>query len=394
VNPTGPLPYDGLFERLRESLRDARHLQGSALGRLEQAESLRAELLAHPEAQWLARLHEDPRFLSSDLMELLLEACHTTLAHEPRRALFLSQLTVELARLLGERSGEPDTEMLCRALCLGSHASRLLRDHPGAEAFLAKSAFLARDLGSRGFYLRSLALLRCDQGRTEEALALLHQAGRRFEELEDTAEEAVCLALLGLLYTDQDELDLAAPLLLKAKTGLVGQRRPWLSAQTHLCLALCFALAKKSQQAHSLRESAWAFYSGLQCEDALYSLFWREAQVVEALGDLAPAGRLFDSVRLKLIANDQLAEAALVTVQLGLLLYRQGRAAEARTLSSELAAAFAGRPGLEFSLTALQCLAEDESVEGLPAVESSTLRPGFLLALKARGELPQPMPFV
>ena len=99
-------------------------------------------------------------------------------------------------------------------------------------------------------------------------------------------------------------------------------------------------------------------------------------------------------MRQKLIASDQLAEAALVSVQLGLLLYRQGRVEEARALSSELAAAFAGRPGLEFSLTALQCLAEDESVEGLPAVESSTLRPGFLLALKARGELPQPMPFV
>jgi tetratricopeptide (TPR) repeat protein len=343
----------------------------------------------------MARLREDPRFLNPKLSELLVEACHTALPFEPRRAFFLSSLAVELCRLLSENVVEPEVQVMCRALCLGSHACRLLGQHEAAEGLLEMGAYMAQDLAARGFFCRAVALLRWDQGRTEEAAALLSQSGKRYEELGDTGEEAACLALLGLLHTEQEEIDLAEPLLLKARRGLVSQRRPWLTAQSCLSLALCFALTDRLVEARHLREGAWNLFSAVQNKEALFSLLWREAQVAEALGDLAESGQLFESVRRHFIAEGRLPEAALVTVQLGMSLVRQGRAEETRVYAADLAAAFGGRPGLEFSLNTLQCLSEEDSAERVLRVEIwSCLSPTFLLAFQRRGEFSRPVPFV
>ena len=78
-----------------------------------------------------------------------------------------------------------------------------------------------------------------DQGRSEEAIALLQQAGKRFAEAEDAQEQAVCSALLGLLYVEEMRTALATPCLRQAAAELFGGGRPWLAAQVQLGLAVC-----------------------------------------------------------------------------------------------------------------------------------------------------------
>ena len=102
----------------------------------EEAEDLRAELLACPQETRMARLREDPRFLNPKLSELLVEACQAALPFEPRHAFFLAVLVAELCRLLAENVVEPEVEVLCRALYLGNCACRLLGQHEAAEGIL------------------------------------------------------------------------------------------------------------------------------------------------------------------------------------------------------------------------------------------------------------------
>ena len=95
-----------------------------------------------------------------------------------------------------------------------------------ADAAFEKAGRLAVSAPERGFFGRALALLRWDQGRSEEAIALLQQAGKRFAEAEDAQEQALCSALLGLLYVEEMRTALATPCLRQAAEDLSAAAGP------------------------------------------------------------------------------------------------------------------------------------------------------------------------
>ncbi len=122
-----------------------------------------------------------------------------------------------------------------------------------------------------------MALLRWDMGRWDEAAAFLHHAYRLYAELENPSEEAVCLALLGVLHTETGEDKRAAPLLEQSLGGLDSHRHPWLAAGARLALALCAALTRHQDESQARRMEAAQHYSGAEAHDAL--LLLREGQV-------------------------------------------------------------------------------------------------------------------
>jgi len=385
VKRGGPLRYQQVWENLKA--RAPEH-QRIAQARRQTAGQLLDELLGSPQKVWLAKIRGEERFLSLDLLERLLEVCHGALPFEPRRAFEVSRVALELGRLL---SAQVPEETHCRALCLGSHALRLLGDHRQADVLLMRAAFFLSDLSARGFFCRASGLLLWDQGRAEEAAALLHQASRRYRELGDASEEAVCEALLGLLYSEDGEWGRAASALLKARSGVDSVHRPWLAAQAHLALARCLAVTGREAEARALWQSVWTLYKCLP-EEAIISLLWREALVAEAVGDLAEAGTLLGSVHRRYLSTGDLPEATLATLQLAGILARQGRADEAWALSAKLKEVFEGKQGFEVSWCVLQGL--DKEMARGKAGSGNILYSSLYQSFRLRGVYPRPVLFV
>lgn len=362
--------------------------------RRKAAEQLLTELLASPEEGRRERLQEE-RFQDPLLFELLVEAGHAALPWEPRQAGEILNLATGLIVLLEKRGildAELEGEGYCRALCLAGTARRLLGDVQKAEAAFERAGSLAVAAPGRGFFCRALALLRWDQGRSEEAAALLHHAQRRYAEGQAMGEVAVCLALLGLLHVEDGEVWRAAPFLLRASRDLDSESRPALAAQCWLGLAFCHAASGEPNEARSARRMAWSLYRKLR-EEELLTLYWLEGRGAALAGDAEDALHLLDSVRRALIGRRLLPEATLATMDLGLLRNEAGKGAEVSALLAELKAAFEGQPGFDLARGVLESIAGDAAAGRLNHDMWTCLAQPLRMAFRSQGLGLRPVQF-
>ncbi|HEY2291872.1 MAG TPA: hypothetical protein VGM86_14320, partial [Thermoanaerobaculia bacterium] len=180
--------------------------------RRKAAGDLFAELTSAPPARQAGLVRQE-RFQNLDLLELLLESSQDAQLADPARGEDLSHLAGRLAVILSEDEAEA-AAALPRAFCLGANARRLRQDVTGADAMLAKAAPFLEFSGERAQYSRVAALVRWEQGRADEADALLRNAIRLFAEEGPVPEEACCQGLLGLLQMEQRGLGDPLPALL------------------------------------------------------------------------------------------------------------------------------------------------------------------------------------
>jgi tetratricopeptide (TPR) repeat protein len=359
------------------------------------AERLREELLSLPEETRRRRLRE-ARFHEPLLFDLLLAAGHEALPCDPRGAAEILDLATGLATLLDEKEGTASQigcEEYSRAFCLTGAAWRLLGDFGQAEAAFEHAGHLPVSPAGRGFFCQSYGVLRWDQGRSEEAAALFHQAQRRYSEGQDVREEAVCLALLGMLHVDDGEPGHAAGLLREALQGLDPDGRPWLAAQCCLGLGFCHAFAGEADRARSAREEARRLYGGLWEEEELRSS-WLEGRVAALAGDAEEAVELLDSVRRRLIGRRRLPEATLATIDLGMAWSGNGEGARVREPIEELKAAFVDHPGFQIAMGALETMADDAAAGRLDRDVWSCVSGPLRQAFRWQGVPVQPLPFV
>jgi tetratricopeptide (TPR) repeat protein len=358
-------------------------------------ERLIEELLVFPEEERLSRLREE-RFPDPHLFELLVEAGHEALPWDPRGAAELLNLATGLATVLdgqGALGPEIGAEQYSRALCLAGAARRLLGDYQKAEAAFERAACLPVSPASRGFFSRALGVLRWDQGRSEEAAALLHHAQRRYAEGQDVGEEAACLALLGMLHVDDGEPWRAARFLREASQGLDSRRRPWLAMQCCLGLAFCNACADEPEKAREARRSARTFGGPLWEEEELLSR-WLEGRVAALCGDAEEAADLLTSVRRSQIAKGRLPEATFATMDLALLWTEVGKGAEIDELVEELRVAFSGQPGFKVAMEILAPVAEDAAAGRLDREMWSCVSQPLRMAFRWQGVSFRPLPIV
>ena len=359
-------------------------------------DELLEELLACPKGRRAALLEEE-RFRSSAFLDLLLEECHAALPFDPLRG----EEIVSAASVLGRRFEQEGTtdpgaelERKCRVYCLGGTVRRLLRDHRGAEGLFEQVAFMDVGRKARALFCQSLGLLRWDQGRYEEAAALLHHATRRFRRQDYIRERGAFLALAGLLAVEQVAFSEADELLTAALPDLDAECRPWLAcgATLGLALSLCeqgFAAG----EAHTARERAWRLYARIPHEEALVGLHWLDGRVAAGLGEMADAEHLLDSVRRKFLQARRLPETALATLHLGEILAEAGREPEIAPLVEELAATFEGRPGLDLALGSLRSMAADSEAGALDHTLWLCVGSSLRTLFPHQGVFFQPVPF-
>lgn len=357
--------------------------------RRESVERLFEELMQHPPARRLSRIRTR-RFRSLDLLELLLETSHARQLGDPVQADELARLGAHLAAMFGAENGEA-AAALPRAYSLGANARRLRSDPLGAEALLARAApFLACPM-ERAFYCRTAALLRWEQGRTDEAAALLQHSTRLYASQGLDQEAAAGLTLLGLLHSEEEEHGNALALLARGWEQMERDGRPLIALRGGLALAACLGPVQR-QKARSVLGAAWRLFSYVSDPAEMSRIYWFEGRALAALGDLDGAISVLGSVRQKLILEPSPAEAALVSVDEALVLAEAGRSGEIEALASGLESAFPETPILRLAVGGILEVAEagqrDELRERVSAM-AVTLRRAF----RASGVRLKPLPF-
>ncbi len=360
--------------------------------RWEIAGELFAELTSAPLDAQTSLLRQE-RFRNLDLLDRLLEESQNSQPADPSRAEDMAHLAGRLAATLAGEEPEA-AAALPRAFCLGANARRLGGDVEGADVMLAKAAPFVEFSSERALYCRIAALVRWEQGRIDEAEALLRHAARLFAAEGLGGDEACCQGLLGLLQVEEPGLDDPLPALLEGWSEMGREVRPGVALRLGLSVAACQAETGRTEQARSTLREAWRLLAKITDPRETTRAFWLEARVLGRLGEPAEALQILDSVRQQFLAEPSPAEAALVSIDLGLLLAETGRAGEIEALAEALRAAFPDEATLIVSAGGLGRFAAlavaGEADLGLMARHAAaTMRRTFRVARLAL----HPMPF-
>ena len=344
--------YAGLWERLEE--RSPEVLEQARLRR-ERVDGLLAELMQAPPAGRLGLLQQS-ELLDLDLLERLLEESHAGQLADPGRAAEIAHLAAHLASLLGEREQEA-AAALPRAYCLGANARRLEGRLRAADRLLAKAARCLYDRLERAFYCRTLALLRWEQGRADEAMGMFQHAACLYACEGPEREVGCCLTLLGLVLQEEGDPAEALTLLSRGWAEMDRAGRPLLALRAGLVLTASLAQAQQTERArHVLRES-WQLFAEVSDQQEMVRVNWLESRALAQLGDREEAIPMLESVRRQLLTEPSPAEAALVSLDLALALAESGRAEEIEALAEELQSTFVSIPAMSPAADLLRELA-------------------------------------
>lgn len=382
--------YEEVFVRLEERVPE---LFERMRGERDEDERLLAEILRAPRGSRLRKIR-GARFRRPGLLDLLLEASHAHLLTDPRLAGDLADLAARLATLLAGEETMP-ASALSRACCLGAVSCRLRRDPKGAEEKIARAASFLAGSADRAFYSRTVALLRWEQGRTDEAAALLHHAARLYLLEGLPEEESACLALLGLLQAEGAIPGNALALLHEGWAGMERDLRPLLALRVGLALAFLLAESGQEEKARGLLREIWRFHAQVTDPEEMVRIYWLEARVLARLGDREEALHLLEAVFRKLLEEKSLAESALAGTDLALVLVESGHPEKVRPLATELESAFAGVPALVLASAAFSDFA-DLIDRGEPQVREAANASSAALVrvFRTSGVWLKPLPFV
>ncbi|HEX7182299.1 MAG TPA: hypothetical protein VF756_10675 [Thermoanaerobaculia bacterium] len=356
------------------------------------AEALLQELMAAPPGR-RRRLLDKPELQRFDLVELLLEESHRAQVPDPRRAEELAALAARLS--LRVRSDfEPTRSARARASCLESNARRLQGELEGADHILSHAHFFLETVADRAVYSRTVALLRWQQGRLDEALALFRHAGRLFVEEQLGLEHGVCLLLLGLVSAEWEGPAAALKPLLHGWTTVEPAAHPWLSVRAGLTLSWCLAEEGQAEPARATLGDAVRLYPLLREPGEVLRAFRLEARAKARLGRLDEAENLLEGLRRKLLEErSDLPELAMASLELGFVLAATGRRDRIETLAREIEERFEPEEGRDMAAGVLRGLI-GTLVEGhSPAVSVWSWTSDLLRLLRYHNIRVEPLPF-
>jgi tetratricopeptide (TPR) repeat protein len=296
------------------------------------------ELMALPEFLRRAAIENEPRFRILGLADLLLRAGETPATGElPTPADLALTILVEIEL---QQPDLPDLlGLLVMARCARADEQRRAGNLSAAEnefrILIRRLASEPIDGPERAIFCRYLALLRADQGRHDEALALLERASSLFGECNETTAAAESLSERAWLLLDGGdpvgalgEFERALPLLYDAEW-------PQLAIRTCHGLALSAAELGDADKAETAIAGARALYEEVPAAERLRFLLV-EARVAEhgqaerAIAWLEPAVGGF-------LIEEAHHDAATAAVALARLYAAAGRRADVERLRQEVA---------------------------------------------------------
>jgi hypothetical protein len=278
-----------------------------------------------------------------------------------------------------------------RAACRLANARRLDGDHAGAEQALGDATALSDDNAAQAELCRALALLRWEQGRNDEAAALLDRSALLWAEEEVTYEESACRVLRALLVVEEGAAKDAVGPLRNEKPLLVDT---WLTLYASLALALGLAERGIGAKARTERDQGRDLVRRSPLAAHLYALRL-QGELALRLDELAAAEALFNELRFAALEGRFLPEAAVATLAQAYLDVLRGIDREpAQERAAALAATFGGVEALDEVLGMLReypyQLPKGTTLEDFTAA----LMGGLPRILRLHGARSAPLPFV
>lgn len=316
----------------------------TAVGEVESSVAVLDELRGQPAERWPLLVGNCQRFRSLPVVQLLLDECAARFRDAPRLAAELAETALGLIggldaaaygdRLLADIEG--------RAWAHLANARRQVDDHRGAETAFDRAWELLADSSDPiqlGTYFNFLASLRRDQRRFDEARPLLRTAIRQFEEINDQARVVGLLCALGATYSDEGSPGEALPLLLEAHDRIDEADGPATVMAIRHNLAVCLAELGEYAEARRVFERCRDAYAAAGPHARVRGR-WLEGLIAAGLGDEEAAEERFREVRSAFEADELAYDAAVVSLDLAMLLARQGRGAELRQLALAMTGTF------------------------------------------------------
>lgn len=312
-----------------------------------EAEPLLAELLALDtvdQKRQAIRTHPE-RFGNAVLVQSLLKAARNELWEQPRGAADLADLATEVAAVLPpERYGDVLVlEMRLEAEAQAGNAYRVVGELPEAERRLEWVLSRLEEVADPALTADVLSLigsLRMDQRRLEEAEGLLRRAQRLAREIGDSSAEArFLLKRASLRYYEGDpdsaiaRVESALALLDRDTHG-----KAWLMAMHNLAGYL--VAAGRAREAQELVTAE--LYCSQDTMEPLVALrlLWLQAQICHALDQPEAADAGYRQVYAGFRERGMEFAAALVALELSVLLLEGGDTVEPRALAREAIAVF------------------------------------------------------
>ncbi|HEY9421350.1 MAG TPA: hypothetical protein VIW92_08050, partial [Thermoanaerobaculia bacterium] len=221
------------------------------------------------------------------------------------------------------------------------NALRVADELPRAGEALARARELAaRGTGSFPLYARMselLASLLTDLRRFEEAVDLLHSLANAYHKRERAGAVVRVLVQLGHVWTQANQPKLAIAAHIRALDGLRPGDRLFLPV-VHT-MALNFVEIGRAEVADTMIKRHQGLYrrSGKLNK---FRLLWLEGKIAFALDQFGKAEGKLQSARLAFLRVKNIYEAAMVSLDLALLLARQERRKELTWLIKQMLETF------------------------------------------------------
>jgi tetratricopeptide (TPR) repeat protein len=334
------------YEEIRQLKREAGH-EDEEVGVVEWREA--PELLRRLEQLSLderhLRVEEDESLHTWGLCQLLLQCSREAVSEDPGLALSRAELALSVSRHLGD-AYDPGwvLDLRARAYAALGNALRVLSELCAAEAaFREAESCLSRSGTGNGWakaeVLDLKSSLRQDQRRFEESEELLDAALALYREAGDSHGIGKIHLKRAKLYREMGALERAIEHLNRS-VGEIDQGA--LFAYARYNLLCCLDEAGRHEEAWSLLPEVRDLFRDARPLD-LVRLRWAEGDIAAGLDRWDEAEAAYREVQGEFERHRMPYNAALVALDLALLLARQGRTEELKRLSAELVAAFESR---------------------------------------------------
>lgn len=334
------------YEQIRQLKREAGH-EDEEVGVVEWREA--PELLRRMEELPLAERHlrveEDESLHTWGLCQLLLQRSREAISEDPGLALSRAELALSVSRHLGD-AYDPGwvLDLRARAYAALGNALRVLSELCAAEAAFREAESCLSRSGTGNVWPKAEVLdlknsLRQDQRRFEESEGLLDDALALYREAGDSHGIGKVHLKRAKLYREMGDLEQAIDHL-NRNIGEIDQGA--LLAYARFNLLGFLTLSGRHEEAWSLLPEVRELLRGTKPLDRV-RLRWAEGDIAAGLGRGDEAEAAYREVQGEFENHRMHYNAALVALDLALLLARQGRTEELKRLSAELVGAFESR---------------------------------------------------
>ncbi len=384
---TGDLPYEDLLKLVehfvtrcppchthyKELLRLKREVEHwderVALFEGQQAPDLFQQISALPFDEQLSMVRDDESFQTWGFCQLLLKKSLEAAFEDPARAINMADLAVKISQYLDD-AYDPNwvLDLRAKAHAYLGNARRVLGELRSAEsAFRDAQGFLAASMTGNPLVeaevLDLKASLRREQRAFQEALRLLDRSAELYEELNDSHRVGRVLLNKAKVLEESGELEKAIDLLPHALELIDSEREPLLLVYGRHNLLAALLAAERFEEAERLLPEVQGLFRRIAKPIDQIRLRWAEGKIAAGLGRRQLAEEAFREVQAAFFEHRMGHEAALVSLDLGILYSIEGRTQDLKRLASEMLPVFESRDVHREAIAALimfQHAAEEE----------------------------------